>query len=79
MKTIFQGWNLMRILKAALGVAIFIQGIAAKETMWIVLGVIFGGTAVLNIGCCGANGCAINPRSNNKTQGPDYEELDSKK
>ena len=79
MKAIFQGWNLLRILRAALGIAIIIQGVAAKETMTIALGAIFGGMAFLNIGCCGANGCAINNSSTSKTQRPGYEELDSKK
>lgn len=79
MKAILQGWNFMRILRLGLGIAILVQGIIAKETMTVVLGVIFGGMAVANIGCCGTNGCAINSRSTNKTQKVDYEELDIKK
>ena len=79
MKAILQGWNFMRILRLGLGIAILVQGIVAKETMTMVLGVIFGGMALANIGCCGINGCAINSRSTNKTQTIDYEELDIKK
>ena len=79
MKAIIQGWNFLRILRLGLGIAILVQGIVAKETMTMVLGVIFGGMALANIGCCGTNGCAVNSRSTNKTQKIDYEELDIKK
>jgi hypothetical protein len=79
MKTILQQWNLMRILRLGLGIAIIVQGIAARETVAVVLGVIFGGMAFANIGCCGTNGCAINSRSTDKNKKIDYEELDSKK
>lgn len=78
MKTIWQGWNFIRILRLMLGGAIFVQGIVAKDPMTIVLGVIFGGMAVVNIGCCGTNGCAINTTSANKTKGINNEEPDSK-
>ena len=79
MKVILQGWNFMRILRLGLGIAILVQGIVAKETMTMVLGVIFGGMALANIGCCSTNGCAINSRSTNKAQKINYEELDIKK
>ena len=78
MKTILQGWNFMRVLRLGLAIAIIIQGIVAKETMTIVLGAIFGGMALANIGCCGTNGCAVNSRPNNKTHRINYEELDIK-
>ena len=78
MRAILQGWNFMRILRLGLGIAIIIQGVVAKETMTIVLGAIFGGMALANIGCCGTNGCAISSRPTNKTQRIDYEELDIK-
>lgn len=69
----------MRILRLGLGIAILVQGIVEKDTMIIVLGVIFGGMALANIGCCGASSCAINNRISNKTQSIPYEELDNKK
>lgn len=79
MKAILQGWNFIRILKLILGTAILVQGIVAKDTMTIVLGVVFGGMAVANIGCCGTSGCAINRCSTNKTKRIHYDELDIKK
>ena len=79
MKAILQGWSFMRILRLVLGIAILVQGIVSKETISMVLGLMLGGMALSNIGCCGTNGCAINNRSTNKTQSIDYEELDIKK
>ena len=81
MKAITQGWNFMRILRLILGIAILVQGIVAKDTMAMVLGVVFGGMAVANIGCCGAGGCAVKNRStsNNKTGDIHYEEVVSNK
>lgn len=81
MKTILQGWNFMRILRLILGTAIMVQGIVARDTITIILGVAFGGMAVAKIGCCGAGGCAVNSRTttNNKTEDIHYEEVVSKK
>ena len=81
MKTILQGWNFMRILRLILGTAIMVQGIVARDTVTIILGVAFAGMAVANIGCCGAGGCAVNTRTstNNKTKDIHYEEVVSNK
>ncbi len=79
MKAMLRGWDLFRIIRAGLGIAVIVQGIVESEIMIVVVGVIFGGMALFNIGCCGANGCAVNSRSTNKTREIDYEELDSKK
>lgn len=81
MKTLLQGWNFMRILRLILGVIILIQGIVVAEVLTIILGVLFAGMAVANIGCCGANGCAVNPGNSikNKTKEISYEEVDSVK
>lgn len=64
MKAIFQGWNVMRILRLVLSIAIIVQGIISKDVLFISLGVIFGGMAIANMGCPG-NSCTINYRTNN--------------
>ena len=79
MKAIVRGWNIFRLIRVGLGIAVIVQGIVETEIMIVAVGVIFGGMAFFNIGCCGANGCAINSRVTNKTKETDYEELDSKK
>jgi len=68
------------MLRLVLGTAILVQGIVAKDTITIILGVTFAGMAVANIGCCGGGGCAVNTRStNNKTEDIHYEEVVSNK
>jgi hypothetical protein len=80
MKTILQGWNVMRILRLVLAIIIVAQGITAKDTVTIILGVVFGAMAIANIGCCGPAGCAVNQQStNNKTEDIQYEEVVSNK
>ena len=59
MKAILSGWNIMRMIRLVLGIAILVQGIVAKDAVTLVLGLILGGMAVANVGCCGTNGCAI--------------------
>lgn len=77
MKAILQGWNFMRIFRLVLGVAVLVQGGVAKDAITIIIGVLFGGMAVANIGCCGTNGCAINTTTNDKTKTTNYEEIGS--
>ena len=79
MKTILQGWNFMRIVRLVLGIIIIVQGAMAREAITVILGLLFAGMAVANIGCCGANGCAVSPRSSikNKTKEISYEEVDA--
>jgi len=59
MKTIWYGWNFMRGLRLVMGLAAVGQAIATKE--WIVglAGGFLVFMALANIGCCGANGCAV--------------------
>jgi hypothetical protein len=61
MTTIMQGWNFMRSFRLVLGLAILVQGIVAKDTVTILLGIFLGGLAIANAGCQG--NCALNPRS----------------
>lgn len=79
MKTMLHGWNFMRIFRLVLGAAIVVQGVIAKDVLTIILGSIFGGMALANIGCCRTNGCAIKPMPGDKTKTINYEELVDKK
>jgi hypothetical protein len=70
LKSLLQHWNFIRILRLVLGGAILIQGIVANDVPTMLLGSIFGGMAVANIGCCGPTGCNINTSSSNKKTSP---------
>ncbi len=77
MKVLLTGWNFMRLLRLVLGVAILVQGIIAADLLSILLGVVFGGMAIANIGCCGAGACSINNMKNNKARRIRNEEMDN--
>lgn len=75
MKIVSTGWNFVRFLRLTLGIAILVQGIVGKDATSMVLGVLFGGMAIANIGCCGERGCPVNITSNNKAKRTNNEEL----
>jgi hypothetical protein len=75
MKTILHGWNVMRILRVVLAIGILVQGVVASEVVAIILGVVFGGMAFANIGCCSARGCAVKHSTNNRSKAIEYEEM----
>ena len=82
MQTLTSNWNLFRILRVVLGVFILVQGIVGKDTFSLVMGLVFAGMAVFNIGCCGAGGCASdNNLKTDKTTTEEvtYEEVIDKK
>jgi hypothetical protein len=79
MKILLKGWSLMRILRLILGITILVQGIASKDAVIIILGMLFGGMAITNTGCCGSAGCAIDTSTQTKTKTADHEELADKK
>lgn len=82
MRAITSNWNLFRILRVVLGVFILIQGILAKDTFSMVMGTVFAGMAVMNIGCCGSGGCATDTNFKSEkavTEEVTYEEVLDKK
>lgn len=48
----------MRLLRLALGVVVFIQGLQANEWLFVVLGGIFALLALLNFNTCALSGAA---------------------
>lgn len=76
MKSYFRSWDLMRVLRLALGIFIIIQGIIAKEWLLAGLGGLFSLMPLMNVGCCGVSGCNTRlPKSNKKLEDITYEEI----
>lgn len=48
----------MRLLRLALAIAIIYQGIELEQWLFVVIGGLFALMPLMNIGCCGNNGCA---------------------
>lgn len=75
-ETILHNWNFMRVLRLIIGIALLMQGIMRHDGLMAILGAVFSLMPILNIGCCGTNGCAISPKkTDNKTEETDYEEI----
>lgn len=66
----------MRVLRLAAGIAVMIQGIAAKEALFVMMGVVLAAMAVFNAGCCGSGGCATAPgKKSGSAKETTYEEV----
>lgn len=59
---IFSNWNFMRFIRLGLGLVIVFQSVISRDWAMGVLGLIFSGLALFNIGCCGIGGCSM-PRA----------------
>jgi hypothetical protein len=71
----------MRVLLFIFGVIVLVQAIITMDVILGLLGVLVGGMAFFNVGCCGANGCDTTykkTKSDLKTIDVDYEEVVAK-
>ena len=76
MKEYLKTWDLMRVLRLALGIFIIVQGVQAKEWLFVALGGLFSLMPLLNIGCCGVSGCNTPvSKSDKKAEDITYEEI----
>lgn len=72
----FKNWNVMRILRLAMGVFIITQGVMANEWVLTIMGGIFSLLALLNIGCCGTTACSMpTPKHKGLVKDITYEEI----
>lgn len=73
---IMSNWNWMRVIRLLAGIAIIIQAIANKDTVFGVAGVLFTIMALFNTGCCGVGGCSTPIQKSNKSiEDITYEEV----
>ena len=76
MKEYLKTWDLMRVLRLALGFFIIVQGVQAKEWLFVAIGGLFSLMPLLNIGCCGVSGCNTPvSKSDKKVEDITYEEI----
>lgn len=77
MKSILHNWSIMRVFRLVVGIAALVPAFTQKDlTLGLLAALLL--TAIANIGCCGANGCAVNFKEIKKEKEIIYEELDSK-
>ena len=75
--TVLYNWSFLRIIRLAVGGFIAYDGFRTHEFLIMTLGLVFMGLAVMNLGCCGAQGCGIPTKKNHsdETQEVEYEEV----
>ncbi len=75
---LIKSWGIIRALRFVFGVIVLVQAIITMDVILGLLGVLVGGMAFFNVGCCGANGCDTTykkTKSDLKTIEVDYEEV----
>ena len=76
MKKYLKTWDLMRVLRLAIGIFIIVQSVVVRDWLFVGAGVLFSLIPIMNIGCCGASGCNTPVRkSNRKIEEVNYEEI----
>lgn len=65
----------MRLLRLALAIAIIYQGIELEQWLFVVIGGLFALMPLMNIGCCGNNGCATPLPKSKQNKKTTYTEL----
>lgn len=73
---ILSNWNLMRFVRLALGIAIIVLSVMAKDWVLGIMGAFLTSMPVFNIVCCRTQGCS-GPLNDNKENNKDisYEEV----
>ena len=66
----------MRFMRLAMGIAILVQAVIAKDIGFAIAGILFTALPVFNIGCCGTAGCAVpSKKEPGTTKDITYEEV----
>ena len=76
-----KSWGFMRVLRFVFGAFAIVQAIITLDIVLGILGSVVGGMALLNVGCCGTNGCETNYKKENNTKeitDVEYEEVVAK-
>lgn len=73
---ILSNWNLPRILRVIIGIVIMGMAISREDISSGIIGAVFTGMGVFNIGCCGFGAC-YTPVKNSKKDSKDisFEEV----
>lgn len=77
MSNFFRGWDVIRIIRLLLGVAIIAQSVRSGHWALMIAGILFSLMPVFNIGCCAAGNCNTPVRKVQHTENNDiiYEEI----
>lgn len=71
----------MRMLRLVFGALAIVQAMITLDVVLAILGLVVGGMAFFNVGCCASNGCETNYKKDNTTKqitNVEYEEVVAK-
>jgi len=71
MKTLWQHWNIVRVVRLVLGLLMVAQGFSWQSPLIGISGGLLIVTALLNVGCFGRS-CSISPSKKGKTKRNDF-------
>lgn len=74
MKGILQNWDTIRVIRVIIGVSMIGQGVASSQSALWLMGTLFTGMALLNVGCFGSANCSV-PQKSNTTQITDAQDV----
>jgi hypothetical protein len=78
---LLKSWGFMRVLRFIFGAFALVQAIITLDIVLGILGLVVGGMAFFNVGCCVANGCETDYKKDNTTKqitDVEYEEVVTK-
>lgn len=55
---VLHNWNLIRVLRLAMGIAILVQAVLANDVLFGMIGILFTAMPVFNLGCCAGGNCS---------------------
>lgn len=64
--TILHNWTIIRFLRLLIGIGIIVQAVVLQDLLLGAAGLLFGGMALFNAGCCGTAACAAPARKPGK-------------
>lgn len=74
-ETILQNWTIIRFLRLLIGIGIIVQAVVLQDLLLGAAGLLFGGMALFNAGCCGTACAAPARKSGKPINETSYEEV----
>ena len=77
MSNFFRNWNVIRIVRLLLGIAIIAQSVKSGQWALMIAGILFSLMPLFNIGCCAGVSCNVPVRKAGKPENNNiiYEEI----
>ncbi|GAB3419458.1 hypothetical protein [Niabella aquatica] len=77
MSNFLRRWDVIRIIRLLLGIAIIAQSVRSGHWGLLIAGILFSLMPVFNIGCCAGGNCITHTRKVQRTKSSDiiYEEI----